>query len=448
MEQKRENWGSRFGFIMATAGFAIGLGAVWRFPYMVGVNGGGAFLLVYIIISAVIGIPLFIAEMGLGRKTQLNPIDGMRKLTKKGSIWVAIGWLGVAAATIIMSYYVMLIGWMLAYFVKMITGQFTGATATEISSIYTAFTSNPGQVVVYTLIMIVILGVIVNKGLKNGIESCCKYLMPALLVLLIILAIRSLMLPGAMEGVKWYLKPNFSKINGKVILAALGQSFFAIGIGFAGSFVYGSYLDKKNSNLPGDATIIVVVNTIIAVVAGLVIFPAIFSFGMSPTEGPGLTFITMPNLFSKMAGGRIFGGAFFFLVIIAGITSGIGFLEAITCTVSEVFKIDRKKTVWRVLAVIFVLSIPCILSQGPWSNVEIIGKNLFDLADYISGSVLMPLGALLISLYIAKEWKFKGYMDECNVGGGKFQIKRWWKPIVILLIPISVCTIMITGLIQ
>lgn len=447
MDKKRENWGSRFGFIMATAGFAIGLGAVWRFPYMVGVNGGGAFLLVYILISAIIGIPLFIAEMGLGRRTQLNPISGMRKLEKKGSIWVAIGWLGVAAATIIMSYYTMLIGWMLAYFIKMLTGQFSGTTAEEIMTIYTSFTSNPIEVMIYTVIMIIILGIIVNKGLKNGIESCCKYLMPALFVLLIGLAIKSLTLPGAIEGVKWYLTPDFSKIDGGVILAALSQAFFAIGIGFAGSFVYGSYLDKNNSNLPSDATIIIIVNTLIAIVAGLVIFPAIFSFGLSPTEGPGLTFITMPNLFSKMAGGRFFGAAFFFLVIIAGITSGIGFLEAITCTASEVFKVDRKKAVWIILGIIFILSIPCILSQGPWSGIKILGKNFFDLADYVSGSILMPLGALLMSLYIALKWTFKGYMEDCNTGAGKFRVQSWWKPIVVVLIPITVIIIMVTGLI-
>lgn len=414
---------------------------------MVGVNGGGAFLVVYILISAIIGIPLFIAEMGLGRKTQLNPISGMRKLAGKGKLWVAIGWLGVAAATIIMSYYTMLIGWMLAYFIKMVKGEFIGASAQEVMNIYTSFTSNPIEVMVYTLIMIIVLGVIVNKGLKNGIESCCKYLMPALVVLLIGLAIKSLTLDGAMEGVKWYLTPDFSKINCDVILAALGQAFFAIGIGFAGSFVYGSYLDKNNSNLPSDATIIIVVNTLIAIIAGLVIFPAIFSFGLSPTEGPGLTFITMPNLFSQMAGGRIFGAAFFFLVILAGITSGIGFLEAITCTVSEVFKVERKKSVWMILTIIFILSIPCILSQGPWAEIKILGKNFFDLADYLSGSILMPLGALLISLYIAIKWKFEGYMAECNVGAGNFRIKRWWKPIVIVLIPISVLVIMITGLV-
>ena len=446
-EKKRESWGSRFGFIMATAGFAIGLGAIWRFPYMVGVNGGGAFLIVYILISAIIGIPLFIAEVGLGRKTQLSLILGMRKLTKKGSPWVGIGWLGALGSLVIMSYYVMILGWMLAYCVKMITGQFNGQSVEQISSIYSNFISNPSQVIFFTLIMVIVLGIIVNKGLKNGIETSCKYLMPALLVILVILAIRSLILPGAFEGVKWYLTPDFSKINGQVILAALGQAFFAIGIGVAAAFVYGSYLDKKNSNVPSDASIIVIVNTLIAIIAGLVIFPAIFSFGMSPSEGPGLTFITMPNLFSKMAGGQIFGIAFFTLVIIAGITSGIGYLEAIACTVGEAFNINRKKAIWGTLALIFLLSIPCILSQGPWADFKILGRNIFDFMDWLSGNILMPLGALLISIYTAYKWKFENYKDEINIGTKRFKIQKWWKPIIVYVIPVAVAIIMITGLI-
>lgn len=447
MEKSRESWGSRFGFIMSTIGFAIGLGAVWRFPYMVGVNGGGAFLLVYVLISIVIGIPLFIAEMGLGRKTHLNPVEGMRKLTKKGSLWVGIGWIGVIASLLIMSYYIVVIGWMLAYLLKMATGAFAGSSIDEVSNVYTSFISNPMQGVIFTLLIVIILGVIVTRGLKDGIENCCKYLMPALFVILIILAIRSIMLPGAIEGIKWYITPDFSKITPQVVLAALGQAFFAIGIGVAAAFVYGSYLDDKKSNIPGDATIIVLSNTMIAIVAGFIIFPAIFSFGMSPAAGPGLTFVTMPNLFSQMSGGVIFGTAFFFLVIIAGITSGIGYLEAIVCTISEVFKLERKKAVWSTLLVIFTLSIPCILANGPWSEITILGRNFFDLADFISGNVLMPLGALMISLYTAYKWKYENYMDEVNIGAGKVRVYKFMKPIVIYLIPIAVLIIMVIGLI-
>ena len=346
-----------------------------------------------------------------------------------------------------MSYYIVVIGWMLAYLVKTFMGSFNGLSITEVSQVYSNFISSPSQVLFYTAIMIILLGIIVNKGLKAGIENCCKYLMPALFIILILLAIRSMLLPGAMEGIIWYLTPDFSKITGEVILAALGQAFFAIGIGVAAAFVYGSYLDDEKSNITGDATIIVISNTAIAIVAGLIIFPAIFSFGMSPTEGPGLTFITMPNLFSQMTGGKLFGCAFFFLVIIAGITSGIGYIESIVCTISEVFDINRKKTVWIVLTSIFLLSIPCILANGPLSEVNIFGKNFFDLADYISGNILMPLGALMISIYTAYKWKFENYMDEVNTGSKKVRVYKWMKPIVVYLIPISVFIIMIAGLI-
>ena len=371
----------------------------------------------------------------------------MRKLTKKGSPWVGNGWIGVIASLLILSYYIVVIGWMLAYLLKMATGAFAGLSIDEVSNVYTSFISNPMQGVIFTLLIVIILGVIVTRGLKDGIENCCKYLMPALFVILIILAIRSIMLPGAIEGIKWYITPDFSKITPQVVLAALGQAFFAIGIGVAAAFVYGSYLDDKKSNIPGDATIIVLSNTMIAIVAGFIIFPAIFSFGMSPAAGPGLTFVTMPNLFSQMSGGVIFGTAFFFLVIIAGVTSGIGYLEAIVCTISEVFKLERKKAVWSTLLVIFTLSIPCILANGPWREITILGRNFFDLADFISGNVLMPLGALMISLYTAYKWKYEKYMDEVNVGAGKVRVYKFMKLIVIYLIPIAVLIIMVTGLI-
>lgn len=447
MEKTRESWGSRFGFIMATAGFAIGLGAIWRFPYMVGVNGGGAFLIVYILLSAVIGIPLFIAEVTLGRKTQKGPILGMRDLTKKGSPWRVIGWLGGIASLMIMSYYVVILGWMVAYLVKMITGEFVGASTVQIQAIYSSFTSNMPQVVFYTILVTILLGIIVTRGLKDGIEKYCKVLMPALFVLLIVLAVKSLLLPGAMEGVKWYLTPDFSKINGQVILAALGQAFFAIGIGVATAFIYGSYLERGKSSIPSDSSIIVLANTMIAIVAGLIIFPAIFSLGLSPDSGPGLVFVTMPNLFAQMTGGRIFGIMFFFLVVIAGLTSGMGYLEAVAVCISEIFNIDRKKSTLVALGTILLMSILPILSYGPLKDVLIGGRNFFDLADFLSGNVLMPVGALIISLYTAFVWKFKNYKEEANLGCGKFRIYNWWKPVVVFVIPVAVAVIMVTGLI-
>ena len=283
--EKRESWGSIFGFIMTAAGFSIGLGNIWRFPYMTGTNGGGAFVLVYLIIILLIGIPLFTMEMSLGRKTQLNPIQGMRSVTKKGSIWVAFGWLGVLSAFFILTYYIQIMGWILAYLIKMVTGSLSGLTAEGYSQAFENFVSNVGLVSLATIACSVIIGLISARGLEDGVEKACKIMMPSLFVMLIILAIRSLTLPGSIEGLKWYLSVDFSKINGEVVLAALGQSFFSIGIASGGAFIYGSYL-QKDSNIPGDGLMIIGFDTLAAFISGLVIFPAIFALGLSPDSGP------------------------------------------------------------------------------------------------------------------------------------------------------------------
>ncbi|MBK5261700.1 MAG: sodium-dependent transporter [Peptostreptococcaceae bacterium] len=447
VENGRESWGSRFGFVMATAGFAIGLGNIWRFPYLTGMNGGGAFLLVYVIICAVICVPLFMAEVSLGRKTQLNPISGMRKLTKKGSPWVLVGWFGSFAALLIMSYYLMIIGWIFAYLPKVALGIFKGASTTEISTAYSSLISNPTIVLLYMVPPAVILGLIVTKGVKEGVEKASKIMMPVLFVMLVLLAIRSITLPGAIEGLKWYLIPDFSKINGTTILAALGQAFFSVGIGMAAAFTYGSYLNPKNSNIPGDGAIVVFFDTLIAIVAGLVIFPALFSFDMDPDAGPGLIFLTMPKLFGQLPGGNLFGLVFFILLILAALSTGVGFVETLSSTTSELFNIKKKKSVWLTIGIIFVLGIPSVLSQGPWSNILILGKNLFDLTDFISGNILLPAGALLLSIYTAYVWKFENYMKDTNIGTNNFKIAKWWKLSVKFVIPVVVAIILINGLI-
>jgi len=437
---------------MATAGFAIGLGNIWRFPYMVGTNGGGAFLVVYLAICFTICVPLFIAEISLGRKTRLSPIQGMRKLTHKGSPWVLIGWIGAIACILLMSYYLMVIGWMAAYFVKAVSGVFAGATPEQTEAMFTGFVADPVQVGAYTLGIVILLGVIVTRGLKNGVEKACKWMLPILMVMLLILAAKSLMMSpqvegaqGAMAGLKWYVTPDFSKLDGGVVLAALGQAFFSIGIGIACAFVYGSYL-APDSDLPADAVIVIALDTGIAVVAGLVIFPALFCFGMDPQAGPGLLFQTMPVIFGQIPGGSIFASMFFFLVVLAGLTSGMGYLEAPATTFGELLGISRKKAVWSVLAVMYILGIPSILSQGPWSHIMIFGKNFFDLADYISGCVMMPVDALLIALYTAFVWKFSGFKEASNVGAKGFKITNAWKPLVVVIVPVAVFIIMVTAI--
>lgn len=441
---KRENWGSRFGFIMAAAGFSIGLGNIWRFPYLVGTNGGGAFVLVYLIICLVIGIPLFTMEMSLGRKTQLNPVEGMRSLSKKGSPWVLFGWFGVIAAFVILTYYIQIMGWIAAYIVKMASGQLAGLSADGYTQAFADFTSNPLLVAGFTLACVIIIGLISAKGLENGIEKACKIMMPTLFIMLIILAIRSLTLPGAMEGLKWYLKVDFSKITGKSILAALGQCFFSIGIASGGAFVYGSYL-KKDSNIPTDGLIIVGFDTLAALIAGTVIFPAIFALGLQPDAGSSLLFVTMSNLFNQLPLGSLFGTMFFLLVFFAALSSAIGYLEPIVMTGTELFKMDRKKAVWLSLGLIFIIGLPTIMAQGPWKDILIGGRNFFDFADYLSGNILMPLGALLLSLFTLLVWKFEKYQEETNMGSKGIMVFNWWSPFVKIIIPIALVIIFVTG---
>ena len=441
----RESWGSRFGFIMTTAGFSIGLGNIWRFPYLAGTNGGGAFVFVYLVIILLIGIPLFSMELSLGRKTQLNPVEGMRSLTKKGSIWVAFGWLGVLSAFVILTYYIQIMGWIVAYLIKMITGSLSGLTAEGYALAFENFVSNIGLVSLATIACSIIIGLISAKGLEEGVEKACKIMMPALFIMLIILAIRSLTLPGSMEGLRWYLNVDFSKINGEVVLAALGQSFFSIGIASGGAFIYGSYL-QKDSNIPGDGTMIIGFDTLAAFMSGLVMFPAIFALGLSPDSGPNLLFVTMPNLFNQMPAGAFFGAMFFLLVFFAALSSALGYLEPIVMTCTELLKMNRKKSVWLSLLVIFIVGFPTILGHGPWSHILIGGRSLFDFADYLSGNIMMPLGALVLAFYTALVWKFDRFQEETNVGASKIKVFNWWAPLVKFIVPLALVVIFISGI--
>ncbi len=431
---------------MATAGFAIGLGNIWRFPYVAGMNGGGAFLLIYIVLCLVICAPLFIGEMALGRKTRLNPISGMRRLTRKGSPWVLFGWFGTLAALLIISYYLMITGWIFGYLSKAIGGAFTNSSVEEVNHTFQVFTANPLEVVFYTLIPIVILGFIVIKGVKKGVERATKIMMPLLFLCLIGLALYSMFLPGAIEGVKWYLMPDFTQVNSRMVLSALGQAFFSVGIGLAAAFTYGSYVDPVKSDLPSDGIIIIVLNILIAILAGLVIFPALFSLGIPADSGPSLVFLTMPSLFSQLPGGYYFGVLFFILLFIAAMTTAIGFVESISDTMATLLKISRIKSVWLTLGLMFVLAVPSILSQGPWSHVSIMGKDIFEFVDFLSGNILLPVGGLILALFITFKWGFGKYMEEINIGANLLKVGPSWKPVISYVVPLIVCYILISGL--
>lgn len=441
----RETWASRFGFIMATAGFAVGLGNIWRFPYMVGQNGGGAFLLLYVIFAVFIGVPLLTAEISLGRRAQSTPIAGMTNVTgSKTNPWNLFGWLGVGAAVLIQSYYVMLIGWIVGYLGRFLRGEM--AEVTDAQQAFGTFISDPRAVLGYTLLVVVLLGAVVSRGLRVGLERAAKLAMPLLVVLLVLLAVRSLTLPDAMDGLVWYLRPDFGAIDGSTVMAALGQAFYSIGIGMAAAFGLGSYLHPKDSDVPGNAAIVVAFDTAIAFLAGLVIFPAVLAFGLEPDAGAGLIFVTLTEVFQSMPAGQVVGSAFFFLLLLAALTSAVALHEVLTATVTDLLPWTRAFASWTVATCILVLSMPMILSQGPWSDLKWFGKDLFSLADFVSGNVLLPVGGLLLALYVVFAWTFRGFLRDANVGAGRVRVTGAWRPLMLGAIPLAVVLVLLAGL--
>ena len=457
--QKRETWGSRIGFILSAAGFSIGLGNIWRFPYLTGTYGGGAFLLVYVLICILIGFPLFTAEVGLGRKIKRTPIVGIKEYTGgKTTPANLIGWVGCIACIVLMAYYMVIIGWMFAYAVESIQGAFQNATPASTKAMFEELMRNPAKMAGYTLFVIFALGVTVTQGVKDGVERTCKFLLPILGIMLIVLAVNSVMMKPAVEGgrtaldgLKWYLTPDFSKLSWEAVLAALGQAFFSIGIGIATAVVYGSYLGS-DSDLPMDSFWVISMDTGFAIVAGVVVFPALFCYGMDPTSGFGLVFEALPVIFGQMSGGTIWGAMFFILAALAGFTSGIGYLEAPAASFAEYFKVSRKASTWGVLLVMFLLGIPAILSLNPdpanaWAAYKIMGRDIFNFFDHLSGDIMMPVCAILVALYLSFDWKFENYRDDCNLGAkGFIRIPGWISLFVSYCIPLALIVILYRGL--
>jgi neurotransmitter:Na+ symporter, NSS family len=443
----RESWGSRFGFIMATAGFAIGLGNIWRFSYLAGEHGGGAWVLVYLVCAILIGIPLFTAEIAMGRKAQRSPIPAMQALTgRKSSVWNLIGWAGVAAAGLGMCYYLMLIGWIIGYFVLVASGHFQGMSSDQVSAAFPAFAAASWQVFGYTVLAGAIAAFVVSRGVQGGIERASTIMMPALVVLLLVLLVRALTFPGAMAGVAWFLAPDFSALTAAGVLSAVGQCFFSVGIGMAGGLTFGSYLSPRTTDVPGNAAIVVIFDTMVAMLAGMVIFPALFAFGLEPNSGPGLLFVTLPNLFEQMPAGHFFGALFFLLVFLAGITSAIGLLEVLSGSIAEKTGWSRATAAWITAAGLVVLQVPVILSQGPWSHVRVGERDLFGLVDFISGSILLPVGGILVALFAGWAWGFDRFRDEANQGATWLTVPRAWSPFVKVVIPATVIVILLRGL--
>jgi len=437
---QRGAWGSKIAFVFAAAGSAIGLGNIWRFPMVVGQNGGALFVLVYILAVALIGFSVMLAELVIGRYSQKNPA-GAFEFIKPGSLWKLIGYFGILTAVCILSYYAVIAGWSAGYLVKTASGSFGANLTTELSDqIFTEFSADPIQTILFFLIMIGFTTFIVSKGIKGGIERWTKILMPILFLLIVFLAVRALTLPGAKQGITFYLKPDFSLLSGKLVLYALGQAFFSLSLGMGIMVTYGSYIGKSD-NLVTSAGWVCFFDSLIAVLAGVIIFPTLFAIpGISPTAGPGLVFKVLPLIFSKIPGGALFGTLFFCLFSIAALTSTISLLEVPVAYFVDERNWSRNKAAILVGSFIFCLGIPSALSSGGmafFTKIDFMGK-----MDFIFLSLFLPIGALLICLFLGYVWGVKNAVQEIFSGNPRFKLRGLWSFSIKFLSPIAILIIL------
>ena len=401
-ETKRGRFGSNLGIILATAGSAVGLGNIWRFPYMTGMNGGAAFIIIYIVCVFALGIPGMVAEFVVGRSSESNAARAYNKLAGR-TPWRVIGYLGVVTSMIILGFYAVVAGWCLQYLTVSLSGQLNG-DAGAVKDYFTTFASNPWKPTLWAVCFVVVTHFVVAKGVHNGIEKASKMFMPTLLVLLVLLIVASCMLPGASKGVEFLFRPDFSKVNRTVVLDALGQAFFSLSLGTACLCTYASYFTSQ-TNLIGSAVQIALLDTLIAVLAGLMIFPAAFSVGVSPDSGPSLIFITLPNVFHEAFGGLpvvgyVIAVLFYALLSLAALTSTISMHEIGTAFFHEEFHVSRKLGAWVVTVVCSIIAILCSLSNGVLAGMTVLGQSLLDLCDSLTANILLPVGSLLTCLFV------------------------------------------------
>lgn len=437
MEEKRAQWKSSFGFIMAAAGSAVGLGNIWRFPYLVGKHGGGAFVVLYLVLLALLGSPLLKSELFLGRKTGKNAVGTFKKLAP-GTVWQGVGWMGIASGFLILSYYSVISGWSLSYFIKSITGSYMGVDTEIFFNSYTASTIEP---LIWHLIFMLLTTGIIALGVVKGIEKVSKVLMPSIFVIIIILIFRSLTLPGGMEGLKFYLSFDFTKLGGEAFLDALGQVFFTLSLGMGTMITYGSYM-RKDADIAKSSLQIIFSDTVVALLAGFAIFPAVFSFGLETSSGPGLTFVTLPAVFSAMGElGRLFGALFFLLLGIAALTSAVSMLEVVVAYFIDERKWSRVKATAVTGLVIFMVGIPVSLGFGALSGLNFFGKNIQESYDFLATNILLILGSLFTAIFIGWNIWNKNTLKEMNLGAKKLRTTGFFAfdikfiaPILILIV--------------
>lgn len=440
----RGNWKSTIGFLLAAAGSAIGLGNIWRFPYVVGTNGGAAFVLIYLIAVTFIGLPMMITELTLGRESKLNPVGTFKKLAP-GTPWWLVGALGVLAGFVILSFYSVVAGWSLAYFFKTLFGGL--GPETDFAQVFMSHVSHPYIPLIWHGVFMALTLLVIACGIVKGIERCVKVLMPVLFILLIMIVIRAVTLPGAFEGIIFYLHPDFTVISAHTVLSAVGQAFFTLSLGMGAILTYASYLTDK-AKIGDNAVWIIGLDTGIALIAGFAILPAVFALGFDPAAGGGLAFITLPGVFSTMPGGLFFGSLFFLLLSIAALTSAFSLLEVVVSWLIDEFKWKRKKAALFMGFLIFLLGVPASLSFGLLGNFQIGGMVFFDFLDFLQESIILPLGALLTAIFAGYVWKAKRTRAAANKAVGKIRIGRWYNVLIRYLVPIAIFVVMLFGLID
>ena len=450
---KRESFKSRLGFLLVSAGCAIGIGNVWRFPYVTGQNGGGIFVLFYLIFLVIMGLPVLTMELAVGRASRKSAVLGYKALEKKGSKWHIHGWVAIFGCCMLMMYYTTVSGWMVTYFFKFLTGSFkSGMTTEDTAQAFSYLLGDPKQMAFWMILTVVVGFLVCSRGLQNGLEKISKFMMTALLLLIVVLAVHSLTLSNAAEGVKFYLVPNTEAVAAvglkNVITAAMNQAFFTLSLGVAAMEIFGSYMGKDHT-LAGEGVRICALDTFVAIMAGLIIFPACFSYNVEVDAGPRLIFITLPNVFINMSGGRIWGSLFFLFMTFASFSTVIAVFENIMSFCMDMFGWSRNKAALINCIVILIASLPCVLGYNVWSNLHLIGgRDVLDSEDFIVSNLLLPIGSLIYLLFCVTKWGwgFEKYCEEANTGDG-IKISKKLRPYFQFILPILIVFILIQGLI-
>lgn len=444
MTTQRGNWGSRFGFVMAAAGSAVGLGNIWKFPYMAGENGGGAFLVIYLAFVLGFGLALVIAELVMGRMTERNPVGAFRRLA--GGAWPLAGGMGIITAFIILSFYTVVAGWTIAYLVYAIEGSLATTDAAQLESLFGHLVGSGLMPLAYALLFMAMTAAVVAAGIGRGIERASKLFMPLLFVVLVLLVVRSVTLPGAGAGLAFFLKPDFSHVGIHTFSAALGQAFFSLSLGVGGLITYGSYMSPEQK-LGRDALNVVLLDTVVAVLAGLMVIPAIFSAGLTPDAGgPGTTFKVLPAVFAAMPGGQWFAIGFFLLLVLASLTSSVSLMEPVISYLVDEHRLPRPLAVTLTAIACLVLAVPVSLSFGAWSGVSIAGYSIFGFLDFLTGSLLLPLGSLFIALCVGWVLGPRAITALSDDDGGAPRWGALWLFILRFVAPLGIAWILVRQL--